>query len=84
MRQLIIAFSLTGSFSLCARVTNLFDTAVMFLLFGILPGQTEPLSANQMLAIYATASVFVSLYALRPGIVTISNLLSPQSDRSNA
>jgi len=84
MRQLIIAFSLTGSFALFALVTNLFDTAVMFLLFGILPGQTEPLSANQMLAIYATASVFVSLYALRPGIVTISNLLSPQSDRSNA
>ena len=69
MRQLIIALNLLGSFILLALTIDLFDTLFMFALFGILPGQAEPLSANQMLTIYAAASIFVFIYALRAQII---------------
>lgn len=77
MRQTAIATSLLGSFVLFALTINLFDTLVMFLLFGILPGQDTPVSANQMLAIYAGATVIVVTYALRGSVVLILKALRP-------
>lgn len=78
MRQVIVSLSLIGSFMVLALTIDLFDSLVMFLLFGILPGRVDPLSANQMLGIYATASVLVGGYALRPAV---GNLFRPAPNR---
>ena len=72
MRQVIIGLSLLVSFVIFALTVQLFDVLVMFLLFGILPGQARPLSANQMLAIYGGATVLVAGYALRGHIASLS------------
>lgn len=71
MRQTVIVISLLGSLMLFAMTINLFDTLVMFLLFGILPGQDTPVSANQMLTIYSGATVVVVAYALRGSVALI-------------
>lgn len=84
MRQLIIAFSLIGSFVVYAAVVDLFDTLVMFLLFGILPGRSEPISANHMLSIYTFASIAVLVYAFRVRLATFGELIRTGSKRSNA
>jgi hypothetical protein len=64
MRQFIITFNLFGSFVIFALVTNLFEQAVMFVLFGFIPGIDEPLSPNQMLGIYGLASLGVATHVL--------------------
>ena len=84
MRQLIIASSLIGSFLIFSMVVNLFDTLVMFLLFGILPGRSEPVSANNMLAIYTAATFVVAGYAFRSNLTSIGTSLRARSQRSNA
>ena len=84
MRQLIIASSLIGSFLIFSMVVNLLVTLVMFLLFGILPGRPEPVSANNMLAIYTAATIVVAGYAFRSNISSLSSSLRTRSQRSNA
>jgi hypothetical protein len=59
MRQAIIIFCHLGSLTVLAASTDLFEHFVMFVLFGFLPGREQPLSANQMLAIYGFATVAV-------------------------
>lgn len=83
MRQAIIFLSLLGSFTVFALTVQLFDILVMFLLFGILPGQATPLSANQMLVIYSAATGFVTLYALRGSIATFLKLLRTKSQSTS-
>lgn len=75
MRQVIIVLSLTGSFMVLATVINLFDTLIMFLLFGILPDRTTPLSANQMLMIYGSATLVVAVYASRGAVISFQRAL---------
>jgi hypothetical protein len=78
MRQAVICMSLIGSFIVFALTIDLLNSIFMFLLFGILPGREEPLSANHMLAIYALATVFVFAYATR---TTVQSLLRPAPKR---
>ncbi len=77
MRQGVIIASLIGSFLVFALTIDLFDTLFMFVLFGIIPGRVEPLSANQMLLIYAVASLGTIAYALRGRITLLVRLLAP-------
>lgn len=76
MRQLTVAVSLTGSFIIYALVVNLFDALFMFLLFGVLPGRTEQLSANHMLTIYCGATLLIVTYALRGRFVVAAKYVS--------
>lgn len=54
MRNIITYLSLSGSLAIFGMVTDLPDTVLMFLLFGIVPGRTEPVSAELMLLSYVT------------------------------
>lgn len=77
MRQMIIGLSLLGSLLIFALTVDLFDMIVLFLLFGILPGRTAPLSPDHMLTIYAVVSVFVIGLSLKDTVVpTLSSLRS--------
>lgn len=82
MRQAIVAVSLLGSLTIFALSVHLFDTLVMFLLFGILPGQERQLSANQMLTIYFAATAIVTLYGLRGATVSLTRMLRAKSQRA--
>jgi hypothetical protein len=76
MRQLTIVLSLIGSFVVYALVVNLFDALFMFLLFGVLPGRSEQLSANQMLTIYGGATALIVAYALRGRFAVAAKFIS--------
>ena len=77
MRQIVIGLCLLGSLLIFALTVDLFDTIVLFLLFGILPGRTAPLSPDHMLSIYAVVSVFVIGFSLRDSVApTLSSLRS--------
>ena len=52
MRRSLIIASLVGSFGIFALTTGLFEQLFMFVLFGILPGSHEALSASTMLALW--------------------------------
>lgn len=65
MKNTLTIINLFGSFIIFALVTDLFDHAFMFLLFGFIPGREEPLTANQMLIIYGISAVAVFSYGIR-------------------
>ena len=71
MRESVIITSLIGSFVIFSLSVDLFSTLFMFVLFGILPGQSQPLSASSMLSVYSFAAGTVSLYVLRGGITAL-------------
>ncbi len=75
MRQLLTYLNIFGSFIVLALTIDLFDTMFMFLLFGVLPNRSEPLSANQMLMIYGAASVIVAGFAVRSSVVLLLSSL---------
>lgn len=66
MRQVLISASLTGSFVVYALTINLFDSLLMFLLFGILPDGTEQLTPNQMLMMYLMIALGITSYVALP------------------
>jgi hypothetical protein len=66
MRKLIIVFNLLGSAIVFGLSIDAYDSFVMFLLFGIVPGSETPLSASEMLALHATAS-FILIAAMMAG-----------------
>jgi hypothetical protein len=84
MRQVVVWLSLTGSALVFALTIDLFDVMVMFLLFGILPGRIEPLSADQMLAIYGVATASVCLYSLRSTLLGLVRLAPQRQTRRSA
>lgn len=65
MRQILICLNLTGCFVVYALSIDLFENAVLFLLFGILPGREQPVPATEMLAVYAGAALLVLGYAMK-------------------
>lgn len=60
MSNIITYLSLSGSLMIFGMVTDLPDTMLMFLLFGIVPGRTEPVSAELMLVSYVTLLALVA------------------------
>jgi hypothetical protein len=84
MRQVVVWMSLAGSAFILALTINLFDGLFMFLLFGILPGRVEPLSADQMLAIYGMATASVCVYALRSTLQSLVRLAPQRQTRRSA
>lgn len=85
MRQLVTITSLLGWFIIFASVTDLFEALLMFLLFGVLPGRHNQLSANQMLGIYVLATAFIAAYALRGRVAPLVRHVSlTRPTRSNA
>lgn len=85
MRQATTILSLLGSFIIFALTVNLFETSVMFVLFGILPDGSQRLSANQMLTIYLAATVLVLGNAFRSSTAgAISALRSHRPKHSHA
>lgn len=66
MRQIIIGLNLLGSFVIFAMTINLFETTVMFLLFGILPSSVQPVDATHMLIVYVWSGIAVLWYVLHP------------------
>ena len=84
MRQTLIIASLVGSTVIFALVIDLFDTLFMFLLFGILPGQGQRLSANEMLTIYGGAAAAVLIYGLRARLSALVGFVrSKRQERTN-
>lgn len=75
MRQAIITLCLFGSFIVFALTVNLFDTLVMFILFGILPNDTTRVSPDQMLLIHGGSALVITLYALRRSVRTGAKLV---------
>jgi hypothetical protein len=75
MRKLIISTCLAGSFFIFAAVINLYDALFMFLLFGILPGRDEQLSANQMLVLYGAAGILLTARLLPSQIERLRQLI---------
>ena len=53
MRRSLIIASLTGSFGIFTLTSGLFEHLFMFVLFGILPGSSESLSASTMLVLWS-------------------------------
>lgn len=82
MRQVIITFSLLGSFIIFASTVQLFDVVVMFLLFGIVPGHHEPISARIMLIGYAAAAVGTMGYILRAKVPVLAQKLTSRLKKS--
>lgn len=60
MQRLIIGFSLTGSLIIFGLSSGLFENALMFVLFGIVPGASESVAPNIMMAFWATLAGFLS------------------------
>lgn len=60
MQKKIITFCLVGSAVLIADSANLFESFVMFLLFGMIPGTDAPLPANVMLQIWCGLAALVT------------------------
>lgn len=52
MRRSLIIASLAGSFGILTLTSGVFEHLFMFVLFGMLPGSNEPLSASAMLALW--------------------------------
>lgn len=69
MRQVVTTLSLVGSFVIFALTIDLFGQVVMFALFGFVPGRSEPLSADQMIGIYAFATLSALLRGLWPRLM---------------
>ena len=68
MRRSLITTSLVGSLTIFVLTIDLFDAIFMFVFFGIVPFNTEPIPAIQMLLVYVAAGAFVLAYALRTRI----------------
>lgn len=83
MRESLIITSLIGSFIVFCMSIDLFNAVVMFVLFGILPGQTNPLPAASMLAIYSAGAVLIAIYALRGGVAVILQAFTRSARRSS-
>lgn len=84
MRQIIITTSLIGSLAIFALTIDLFEHVVMFALFGFIPGRSEPLSANQMLAIYSFATLCATSYQLRAHLaVNAKRLLAIRASKQS-
>ena len=84
MRQVVVWSSLIGSAFVLALTVELFDNMVMFLLFGILPGRVEPLSADQMLLIYGVATASVFLYSFKSALQGVIRTSPQRQTRRSA
>jgi hypothetical protein len=80
-RALIIA-SLSGSFLVYGAVINLYDTLLMFMFFGILPGGINRVSADQMFLMYEIIGLALSAYliirSVRFIVPRVKRTLEPQ------
>lgn len=65
MYKAIVTGSLVGSAYIFCLTTNLFDNALMFLLFGITPNHATQLPAATMLQAYEIASIILLVVLLR-------------------
>lgn len=64
MRRAIIYSCLLGQLVIFCLVTNMFESITMFMLFGVVPWQTSPLSPQSMLLFYCfAASTVITLSA---------------------
>ncbi len=63
MKRNIIYACLAGSFVIFCLAADIPETIVMFLLFGIIPGQAVSLSPQEMLAFY---SIILTVALIRP------------------
>lgn len=62
MRNSLIFLSLFGSFIIFSMTINLFEVALLFVLFGIVPNSDIVISANRMLVLFGATTLFIGLY----------------------
>lgn len=65
MKAAITYACLLGSLVIFCLAVNIFETLVMFLLFGVVPGQTTPLAAQDMLAFYFSICGIILVVSLQ-------------------
>lgn len=71
MRRHVIIASLAGSLAIFLQTINFFESVVMFLLFGIVPWQIDPLSPHLMLALYYLLFATVALVIFRKHVTSV-------------
>ena len=81
MRQNLIIVSLAGSFGIFTLTSELLHHALMFVLFGLLPGHTEPLPASTMLVLWTLLFSGISASWLSPRLSRL--YASFRSDRQD-
>lgn len=82
MRRSIIYTCLIGSLAIFCLTSGLIEAIVMFLLFGIVPGRVQALSAQEMMAFYLS---IVGLMVIRPvhkHLDSLSQISHPQKSVS--
>lgn len=76
MRQAVIYVSLCGSLILYMLTINLFESMLLFVLFGLMPGSEQQLSAAQMLTIHGVIGSALASYVARRHIRNAARALS--------
>jgi hypothetical protein len=84
MRESLIISSIVGSFIIFCLSIDFFDALIMFVLFGVLPGQVSPLSASSMLVIYTSAATVVGMYALRGSVSMVVQAFASRARQRRA
>ena len=83
MRRQIIIANLTGSFAVFSLASGLFDHVLMFILFGLLPGRSEPLPASTMLVLWTFLFSGICASWLSPCVNRLYDSLKPdRQDRT--
>lgn len=71
MRRAIIYSSLVGQLVIFCLASNIFESITMFLLFGVVPWQTSPLSPQIMLSFYYLAASSILVFCFRKQIAEL-------------
>ena len=77
MKRGITYTSLFGSAIIFCLATNFIETLFMFLLFGFIPGKSEPFSAQEMLAFYVCVLGFLVIVSMQKRLSELANLAQP-------
>lgn len=84
MRRAITMINLIGSFIVFGLTIGLFDTLVMFLLFGLIPGRDVALSATQMLTFYGVLVACIAAVSMRGSVNAIAQAFKSQRRSTSA
>ncbi len=79
MKRSITYASLFGSVIIFCLATNFIETLFMFLLFGFIPGRSEPFSAQEMLAFYTSVLALIAITSLHKRLTDFTQLSQPST-----
>ena len=84
MRRAIIYSCLVGQLVILCLVTNAFESLTMFVLFGVVPWQSTPLSPHAMLSFYYLAAGTIITFCFRKQITALPQNLRTTRSQTQA